>query len=124
MKCVNTDQKNFNEEVTLFENDNVCQKNHQRLIKITEKKGYIFNPNQDWVEQVIRLMTNNYKEYGRYYCPCKQHYPVDTTIDAVCPCPTLDEEVARDGYCHCRLFYRKGFEKEKFNILETIACPG
>lgn len=108
----------------LFENDNVCQKNYQRLKKIAEKKGYIFNPNQDWFEQVIRLMTDNQKEFGKYYCPCKQHHPVDTKTDVVCPCPTLDDEVGRDGYCHCRLFYTKEFEKEKLDILETIACPG
>lgn len=108
----------------LFKNDSDCQKNYQRLKRVTEKKGYIFNPNQDWLEQVIRLMTDNHKEYGKYYCPCKQHYPVDVETDVVCPCPTLDDEVTESGYCHCHLFYKKGFEKEKFNILETITCPG
>jgi len=105
-------------------NEEMYVKNLGRLKKIGEKKGYIFNPNQDWVAQVLRLMTNNLKEFGKYFCPCKQHYPVDIKTDAVCPCPMLDQEVADNGFCDCRLFYRKGFEKEKFDILETITCPG
>ncbi len=108
----------------LFKNDSAGQKNYQRLKKFAEKEGYILNPNHDWIRQVIILMTNNRKEFGRYFCPCKQHHPVDVAIDVVCPCSTLAEEIARDGYCHCRFFYRKGFEKEKLNILETITCPG
>jgi ferredoxin-thioredoxin reductase catalytic chain len=108
----------------LFEDDKACQKNYERLKRVAERKGYIFNPNQDWVEQVIRLMTNNAQEFGKNYCPCKQHHPVDTQTDVVCPCPALDDEVSKDGFCHCRLFYKEGYAKEKFNILETITCPG
>jgi ferredoxin-thioredoxin reductase catalytic subunit len=98
--------------------------NYKRLKRICEKKGYIFNPNQDWVDQVVRLMTNNQKEHGKYFCPCKQHYPIDIKSDVVCPCSSLDEEVTADGCCHCRLFCSKDFKKKKFDILETITCPG
>jgi len=108
----------------MFEDDNDCQRNYQRLRKIAGDKGYIFNPNRDWVEQTIRLMTGNMKERGEYYCPCKQHHPIDPESDVVCPCPTLDDEVGRDGHCHCRLFCKSDIGTEKFNILETITCPG
>jgi len=69
-------------------------------------------------------MTNNQKEHGKYFCPCKQHYPVDKKSDVVCPCSSLDDEVTADGCCHCRLFCNKDFKKKKFDILETITCPG
>jgi ferredoxin-thioredoxin reductase catalytic subunit len=108
----------------MFENEDDCQRNCERLKKIADKKGFIFNPNQDWVEQIIRLMTKNKEQYGKYYCPCKQHHPVDVQTDVVCPCPTMVEEIERDGFCHCRLFCATDYEKEKFNILETITCPG
>jgi len=104
--------------------ENLYEKNLTRLKKIAEKKGYVFNSNEDWVKQVIRLMTNNFEEYGKYFCPCKQHHPVDPEVDVVCPCPALDKEVAEEGFCHCRLFYRKGFEKKQMDILKTITCPG
>ncbi|MGD2295421.1 MAG: ferredoxin-thioredoxin reductase catalytic domain-containing protein [Candidatus Aminicenantes bacterium] len=104
--------------------DTDYQRSVARLEKVAAKKGYVFNPNADWVKQVIRLMTDNRIETGEYYCPCKQHHPPDPENDVTCPCPTSDEEVERDGYCHCRLFFKKGFEKKKFNILDTITCPG
>lgn len=104
--------------------DKTFADNYARLKRICEKKGYIFNPNQDWVKQVIMLMTNNFNETGKYFCPCKQHYPVDTKTDVVCPCPTIDQEIVDKGCCHCRLFCKTGFKKEKFDILETITCPG
>ena len=100
------------------------QKNLQRLKTFAEKKDLVFNPNLDWINQVIRLMTDSKRESGKYYCPCKQHHPPDPKTDVTCPCPTLDEEIAKDGYCHCRLFFKKGFEKKKFNIMDTITCPG
>jgi ferredoxin-thioredoxin reductase catalytic subunit len=68
------------------------QTNLQRLRKIAEQNGLVFNPNSDWVNQVIRLMTDSKRDAGKYYCPCKQHHPPDPETDAACPCPTLDEE--------------------------------
>jgi ferredoxin-thioredoxin reductase catalytic chain len=100
------------------------QNNRQRLKKFAGRKKYTFNANSDWVEQVIRLMTDSKLETGKYYCPCKQHHPPDPENDVTCPCPTIEEEVAKDGHCHCRLFFATGFEKKKFNIMDTITCPG
>ncbi len=99
-------------------------KNRSRLENIARKKEYVFNANSDWVDQVIRLMTNNYLKYGKYYCPCKQSHPLDPENDPICPCPEMDEEVKRDGHCHCRLFFSPSALKERMNILETITCPG
>lgn len=100
------------------------KENFERLKRVAEKKEYIFNPNEDWVKQVITLMCNNLKEFGKYFCPCKQHHPVEPEIDPVCPCKSLDDEIERDGHCHCRLFFKPGTEKARMNILGTIACPG
>ena len=104
--------------------EEIYKRNYVRLRKFAEKKELILNPNIDWVEQVIRLMANNYLEFGKYYCPCKQHHPVEPDKDPVCPCAEVDDEVKKDGHCHCRLFYHPGTEKARMNILETIACPG
>jgi ferredoxin-thioredoxin reductase catalytic subunit len=99
-------------------------RNRERLEKIAKAKGYVLNPNKHWVDEIIYLMSNNYQEYGRYICPCKQHFPPDPEMSVICPCPTLDKEVADDGFCRCRLFFQPGFEKQRINILETITCPG
>lgn len=104
--------------------DEIYKKNYTRLKRLAEQKGYVLNSNTDWREQVIRLMANNYLEYGKYYCPCKQHHPLDLENDPVCPCKGLDLEIEKDDHCHCRLFYRPGAETAQMNILETITCPG
>ncbi|RKX70130.1 ferredoxin:thioredoxin reductase [candidate division WOR-3 bacterium] len=92
----------------MFEEDDAYLENLRRLEKIAREKGYIFNPDKERVNKVVGLMTKNFKEFGKYYCPCKQHHPLDPEKDPLCPCPDLDQEVARDGHCYCRLFYKKG----------------
>lgn len=99
-------------------------KNKVRVEKIARTKGYVLNPNKHWVAEILALMTNNHREYGKYICPCKQQFPPDPDSDVLCPCPTLEQEVEEDGFCHCRLFFKPGFQKPKVDILETITCPG
>jgi len=108
----------------MFDLVRAYKENFERLKRIAEKKEYVFNPNKDWVGQVITLMCNNFEEFGKYFCPCKQHHPVEPETDVICPCPSLDDEIERDGHCHCRLFLKPGTEKAQMNILETITCPG
>ena len=82
-------------------------KNLERIKNIAEEKGFILNPDEERVKKVVGLMTMNFKEYNKYYCPCKQSHPLDPTKDVVCPCSTLEQEVNKDGHCYCRLFYKK-----------------
>jgi ferredoxin-thioredoxin reductase catalytic chain len=82
-------------------------KNFTRVKKIAQEKGYILNPNQDRVKKVVGLMTMNQIEFGKYYCPCKQSHPLDPGKNVLCPCPPIAAEVEKDGYCFCKLFYRK-----------------
>lgn len=82
-------------------------KNIKRIGKLAESKGYILNPDEERVKKVVGLMTMNFNEFGKYYCPCKQSHPLDPNKDALCPCPQLPEEVIKDGNCYCRLFYNK-----------------
>ncbi|HEC78048.1 MAG TPA: ferredoxin:thioredoxin reductase [candidate division WOR-3 bacterium] len=81
--------------------------NLERIKNIAEEKGFILNPDEERVKKVVGLMTMNFKEYNKYYCPCKQSHPLDPTKDVVCPCSTLEQEVNKDGHCYCRLFYKK-----------------
>ncbi|MBN2619760.1 ferredoxin:thioredoxin reductase [candidate division WOR-3 bacterium] len=104
--------------------DDKYAKNRQRVEKVAQAKGYILNPNEHWVTEILSLMTNNFREYGKYICPCKQQFPPDPKSDVLCPCPSLDQEVSKDGFCHCRLFFKPGYEKAKVDILGTITCPG
>jgi ferredoxin-thioredoxin reductase catalytic subunit len=83
-------------------NDNLT-----RIINIARKKNYQLNSDQARLEKVIGLMTMNRQSAGKYFCPCKQSHPLDAIKDVLCPCPQLDEEVAKDGNCFCKLFFKK-----------------
>jgi ferredoxin-thioredoxin reductase catalytic chain len=87
------------------------KENFTRIQKIAHEKGYILNPDQDRVKKVVGLMTMNQNEFGKYYCPCKQSHPLDPEKDVLCPCPPIAAEVKKDGYCFCKLFYRKTKEE-------------
>ena len=78
----------------------------KRVTGIAENAGHLLNPNQDRVMKVVGLMTENFVATGKYFCPCKQSHPLNPETDVICPCPTRQHEIARDGHCFCRLFYR------------------
>jgi ferredoxin-thioredoxin reductase catalytic subunit len=82
--------------------------NIERARQVGEKLGYVLNPDIERTLKVSNLLARNFAEFGKYYCPCKQSHPLDPAKDVLCPCPTIHDEVARDGHCFCRLFSRSG----------------
>lgn len=78
------------------------------LRQTAERNGYVLNPDQERVEKVVGLMTENLVSAGRRFCPCKQSRPLNPEEDVVCPCPSWKVEIENDGRCFCRLFFREG----------------
>lgn len=79
--------------------------NHQRLLAIAAERGYTLTSDIARRNKVIDLMATNYEACGEWLCPCKQTTrPPQPGIDVLCPCPTLEAEIAANGSCHCRLF--------------------
>ena len=85
-------------------------RNLDRIKKIAESQEVILNPDDQRLKKVVGLMTMNFNEFGKYYCPCKQSHPLDPDKDLLCPCSELKDEVTKDGHCFCKLFYRKSKE--------------
>lgn len=83
------------------------KENLKRIEQFAERKGYRLNNNPERIAKVVGLMTMNFQEYGKYYCPCKQSEPLDEKQDVPCPCSALDDEVKKDGHCFCKLFFIK-----------------
>ena len=75
---------------------------------IAEERGFVLNGDTERIEKIVRLMTKNIEDTDKPFCPCKMKNrpPVDN-IDPLCPCDELDDEVANDGHCRCRVFYKK-----------------
>ncbi|MCX6844254.1 MAG: ferredoxin:thioredoxin reductase [candidate division WOR-3 bacterium] len=82
--------------------------NIERARKVGAELGYVLNPDIERTLKVSSLLAKNFAEHGKYYCPCKQSHPLDPAKDVLCPCPTLKDEVAKDGHCVCRLFFKPG----------------
>lgn len=77
----------------------------ERARRVGEKLGLVLNPDTTRTLKVCTLLARNHQQHGKYFCPCKQSEPLDPARDVLCPCPTLKEEIAKDGHCFCRLFY-------------------
>jgi ferredoxin-thioredoxin reductase catalytic subunit len=82
-------------------------KNLVRVQSLAAGKGYVLNQDDERVKKVVGLMTMNSNAHNKYYCPCKQSHPLDSQKDVTCPCPEMDEEIAKDGYCFCKLFFKQ-----------------
>ena len=78
----------------------------KRMAGVARQNGHVLNPDKARLEKVLGLMTENLAATGRPYCPCKQSDPIDLKNDVQCPCPDREKEIAKDGHCFCRLFYR------------------
>jgi len=91
-------------------------RNLARLQGIAQERGLTLNPDQARVQKVVELMTENFEEHGDYYCPCKQEddAPVEGK-DPLCPCPEMQDEIAQEGHCACRLFFTKESAKTAEN---------
>jgi len=79
--------------------------NVERARKVGAGLGFVLNPDTERTLKVATLLARNFAGFGQYYCPCKQSHPLDPAKDVLCPCPTLKDELARDGHCFCRLYF-------------------
>ncbi|MBN2067946.1 MAG: ferredoxin:thioredoxin reductase [Candidatus Diapherotrites archaeon] len=73
-----------------------------------EKEGFALNSDGQIVAVLMKSLARNQREKGKRYCPCRVvtgNKKEDAKI--VCPCAFHKDEVEKDGFCRCRLFFRK-----------------
>jgi len=77
--------------------------------KYAKEKGLVLNPDDRQLNAVIRGLVRNRLKHGERYCPCRIRSG-DPEKDQliICPCSHHEEEIAREGHCHCNLFFRTG----------------
>ena len=57
---------------------------------------------------VIRGLVRNKEKFGRPYCPCRLRSGDEERDRAIeCPCIYHKDEIAKEGHCHCLLYYKK-----------------
>ena len=68
--------------------------------------GWRVNPNEKQLGAVIKGLARNTIRFGEQYCPCRMRTgDLDKDKEIICPCIFHEDEIANDGYCHCRLFF-------------------
>lgn len=70
------------------------------MIQILRKEGWMLNPNDRIVNNILRLCELNNGE-----CPCAN--PGETREDRLCPC----KEYRENDICHCTLYIKKNDTK-------------
>lgn len=80
-----------------------------------KSKGFRLNPNKKIVEMLINELIKNEKKHGARYCPCR---PLSGNPEEdkkkICPCFWHEEEIKKQGHCHCTLFVsQEYYEKHK-----------
>jgi ferredoxin-thioredoxin reductase catalytic subunit len=69
------------------------------------------NPDREKVETLLRGITENERNYGFKYCPCRlRTKDWDEDLRIICPCNFLIHETYKgkpDGECWCGLFVRR-----------------
>lgn len=80
-----------------------------KLETYAQSKGYQLNPDRETVERVVRGMSMRKAKMGEAYCPCRfatGNPEVDKKI--ICPCTFHEDEIAKNGQCHCQLLMAGG----------------
>jgi len=97
------------------------------LRNVAQRFGYALNPDGKSLYRLVAQMARTKQEHGKYFCPCKQHYPLDIKADPICPCNTFKDEIAHQGHCECHLFFdieAAVQAKRRPGLLATVTCPG
>ena len=75
---------------------------------IARKNKWILNPDEEHLKTVVRGLVRNKKKFGRPYCPCRLRSGDEERDRAIeCPCVYHKDEIAKEGHCHCLLYYKK-----------------
>lgn len=80
----------------------------KNLRRYERASGYKLQPNKKILNVLIKGLLNNIKKYGYRYCPCREisGNPIEDK-KIICPCIYHKDEIKRDGYCKCLLYYKK-----------------
>jgi ferredoxin-thioredoxin reductase catalytic chain len=78
---------------------------YRRLKEEAEASGYLLNPDEDFVMDLMVGLVTNEERYGYISCPCRDADGVrEKDRDIICPCNYRDPDLAEFGMCYCALY--------------------
>ena len=79
----------------------------EKYKEYAQENGLTLNPDDVFVENLVKRLLMNEEKYGRRYCPCRLvSGNEEQDKDKICPCKWSNEEIARQGHCLCNLFLK------------------
>jgi len=90
-----------------LEGDNEVAGLIKKYEEYAKENGFQLNPDKEIVNRIVKSLLDREKSLGERYCPCRK-VSGDKEEDKkiICPCVYHKEEIEKDGYCHCRLFFK------------------
>jgi len=80
--------------------------------KFARKKNYSINPSWMFYTNLKLWLIETLKIFGKRYCPCfEPSGDPEKDRKMLCPCKYIENEIERDGMCHCKLFGRGDLSK-------------
>ena len=76
----------------------------KRLNRHANKNRYVLNEDPTMLKFLLDGLLNKRERYGDFFCPCR----LSTAPENVCPCSTHKEDIKKNGYCNCHLFFKGG----------------
>ena len=80
---------------------------HDWAEEYASSRDWHLNKNDKQLDAVLKGLARNTARLGEQYCPCRMRTgDEETDKEIICPCIFHEDELANDGNCHCRLFFR------------------
>lgn len=85
---------------------------YERLRRVNEPKGYFFNLDREWVDQLLEGLLTNKARYGYMACPCRLAVgDRERDRDIICPCDYRAADVEEYGTCYCNLYVTQAWNE-------------
>jgi ferredoxin-thioredoxin reductase catalytic subunit/rubredoxin len=76
-----------------------------RLTAEAKAGGYVINPDEDFVLDLMDGLLTNQARHGYLGCPCRDNDGTRAAdLDIICPCDYRDPDLADHGTCYCALY--------------------
>jgi ferredoxin-thioredoxin reductase catalytic subunit len=83
----------------------------EAITRFTDGNDFQVNPDREKVQMLLEGITNNERNHGLKYCPCRlATKDPEEDLKIVCPCNFLVHETYKgreEGECWCGLFIRR-----------------
>lgn len=78
---------------------------YERLRKVQEPKGCLFNRDRERVNDLLAALLLNKERYGYMACPCRlASGDRGHDRDIICPCVYREPDMREYGSCYCNLY--------------------